>query len=46
MKVFILISLFFSFTINSQNLQTVYTQGGSKYYDYAAEIKADIKEYC
>lgn len=45
MKVFILISLFFSFTITSQNLQTVYTQGGSKYYDYAAEIKADIKEY-
>ena len=45
MKVFILISLFFSFTITSQDLQTVYTQGGSKYYDYAAEIKADIKEY-
>ena len=45
MKVFSLISLFFSFTITSQNLPTVYTQGGSKYYDYAAELKADIKEY-
>ena len=45
MKVFSLISLFFSFTISSQNLPTVYTQGGSKYYDYAAEERAEIKEY-
>ena len=45
MKVTPIFLLLFSMFTNSQNLPTVYAEGGVKYYDYAAEQKSEIEEY-
>jgi len=45
MKVAPIFLLLFSVFTNSQNLPTVYAEGGVKYYDYVAEERDEIIEY-